>query len=1051
MEKEKPVFKHTSYGLLGYKISGFSVLVLISVLVFLLSCVEKKMTIKEAKEVTISIGGKLYEPPPRRMNEVLSILKQPGKFDPELAKKARLKVDAKPPEKASADRLAEFYYDRGFAALNYGRTNQGLEDIRTSAKYAENGRINKNLHAKIVWRLAEMESYFGNFKQAIIYLKKSLGIRELARAYLTLASLYFMSGDLESGKDAAKKGIKLCNENIRRNKNIGPWMVYWRELIRALVSEAQGDYAEAESHHRARIKIEYDHRDKYPGLYLKGKYRLASNLTKQGRLFEAEFESREALTEAIGLSGKHSDDAIKLCIALTKIKVAQRRLSEAEKLIKTLIQSMEKSDLPYNKLFMGVAYLYKGMILVERLNFDKAMEQYDKAKTIFPENNYIFEKDFNRNPYYIISLIKANRYKEAISKISSAYEVEKDFLGKNHYRTANMLGLRGMAYTRMNRKEQALKDFSTAIPILVKKSNSKDTFITRMIIEDYIDFLADVNATPIEQKFDIDALSEAFRLTDAIHKSSVQKALGASGARAAIRDPELAELVRREQDTSQKIQAFETTITNALASPVNQQNKAAINKLKAMIMSLRDARAVLFDEIKRRFPKYSDFTDPQLTDITSVRKHLNEQEALILIYTGINRTHVWAIPRSGKYHFATVSLGNKEIQKIIQNLRKALDPTAVTFGNIPPFDLKLAYVLFDKLLKPVNDGWKNAKDLIIVTPGPLGNLPFAVLPMAPVKLGNDTDELFANYREVPWLTRKVSITRQPSVSAFITQRKLFKGDVNRISFAGFGDPLFNNEQLAQAEKEQFSQKISLAKQENTIHLRGIRISESGNLDSDEITTTHIGLLKRLPDTSEEIKSIATVLGADSNEDIFLGKRASEHKVKTMDLSGRSIIVFATHALIPGDLDGLHQPALALSAPAVTGDGEDGLLTLEEILQLNLNARWVVLSACNTGAAQGAGAESVSGLGRAFFYAGTKAILVSMWPVETTSARKLTTAIFQYQKENNKLSRARALRKSMLSLIDSPGFIDKESGKIVASYAHPMFWAPFIIVGEGGGT
>ena len=76
--------------------------------------------------------------------------------------------------------------------------------------------------------------------------------------------------------------------------------------------------------------------------------------------------------------------------------------------------------------------------------------------------------------------------------------------------------------------------------------------------------------------------------------------------------------------------------------------------------------------------------------------------------------------------------------------------------------------------------------------------------------------------------------------------------------------------------------------------------------------------------------------------------------------------------MPYDLDGLDQPAIALSAPSVTGDEDDGLLTMAEILDLKLNADWVVLSACNTGAAAGKGAEAISGLGRAFFYAGTRA-------------------------------------------------------------------------------
>ena len=74
------------------------------------------------------------------------------------------------------------------------------------------------------------------------------------------------------------------------------------------------------------------------------------------------------------------------------------------------------------------------------------------------------------------------------------------------------------------------------------------------------------------------------------------------------------------------------------------------------------------------------------------------------------------------------------------------------------------------------------------------------------------------------------------------------------------------------------------------------------------------------------------------------------------------------------VDGLMQPALALSAPSVAGAGGDGLITMSEVLGLRLDADWVVLSACNTAAADGAGAEAVSGLGRAFFYAGTRAVL-----------------------------------------------------------------------------
>ncbi len=119
-------------------------------------------------------------------------------------------------------------------------------------------------------------------------------------------------------------------------------------------------------------------------------------------------------------------------------------------------------------------------------------------------------------------------------------------------------------------------------------------------------------------------------------------------------------------------------------------------------------------------------------------------------------------------------------------------------------------------------------------------------------------------------------------------------------------------------------------------------------------------LPRLPDTADEVRGIARALNADYNTSVLTGVRANEQTVKSINLSNRRVIVFATHGLVAGDLDGLTQPALALTAPAIANVEGDGLLTMSEILGLKLNADWVVLSACNTGAGEGAGAEAVSG-------------------------------------------------------------------------------------------
>jgi CHAT domain-containing protein len=122
--------------------------------------------------------------------------------------------------------------------------------------------------------------------------------------------------------------------------------------------------------------------------------------------------------------------------------------------------------------------------------------------------------------------------------------------------------------------------------------------------------------------------------------------------------------------------------------------------------------------------------------------------------------------------------------------------------------------------------------------------------------------------------------------------------------------------------------------------------------------------------------------------------------------------------------------------------------MEEILALKLDADWVVLSACNTGAGTDAAAEAASGLGRAFFYAGTRAILVTNWSVHSASARELVSDLFARQTADPRLSRGEALRQAVMALLDGPRFKDA-GGSTLFSYAHPLFWAPYTVIGDGG--
>jgi CHAT domain-containing protein len=133
----------------------------------------------------------------------------------------------------------------------------------------------------------------------------------------------------------------------------------------------------------------------------------------------------------------------------------------------------------------------------------------------------------------------------------------------------------------------------------------------------------------------------------------------------------------------------------------------------------------------------------------------------------------------------------------------------------------------------------------------------------------------------------------------------------------------------------------------------------------------------------------------------------------------------------------HKTSTLLPAPVRSQPAED---PCSEAALLKLNADWVVLSACNTAAGDRPGAEALSGLARAFFYAGARALLVSHWPVESAAAVKLTTRAFAELAADPSIGRAQALRRAMLALM-----ADTAS----PASAHPAIWAPFMVVGEGG--
>ena len=274
----------------------------------------------------------------------------------------------------------------------------------------------------------------------------------------------------------------------------------------------------------------------------------------------------------------------------------------------------------------------------------------------------------------------------------------------------------------------------------------------------------------------------------------------------------------------------------------------------------------------------------------------------------------------------------------------------------------------------------------------------------------------------------------PSVESLEGLRRRAQPTANRKPVIGFANPLPSPTFVAPKD----------AKPTSAVPLmfRGTRVSRG--LPATIGETRDVSALRRflaghiLESSEAELIEVAQLVGADPN-DLYVGSRATETALKNAKLSSYRIVYFATHGYIAGTFS-KSEPSLALTVPDQPNDFDDGLLTASEIALLPLDADWVVLSACDTASGEGKGAEGLSGLARAFFHAGARALLVSNFSLDDISAKEIMKQTFLALQQDQNLKKSEALRRAMLNQISRASSKDRQWD------SYPGRWAAFEVIG-----
>jgi CHAT domain-containing protein/tetratricopeptide (TPR) repeat protein len=898
---------------------------------------------------------------------------------------------------------------------------------------------------EIITRLGTVYMYMGQshydaaeaqFKRALDIADKS-GRQDSAQEAVTLNNVFKIYEDEDrfaEAEDVLKRALKI-NEAVRGPNH--PEVAFNVGNL-AHLYERLGRYAESETLYRRAIGVWETLNPEHPELVV-ALQNLGTVYVDEGRFDEAEALLKRALNIREKVYGADSFPVATELNNLASLYEIQGRYADVETFANRAFAIVQKAQGPDDpdtaKVLrkLGVANDAEGHYAEADAQFKRALDIFNNAYG--PDNRYLGTVLISQGHMFE----HQHRPDAAEAAYLRALDITQRTRGVNHPEVARVLNDLALLNAASGDVAKALNFSRRATAAILAhaaadRPNAEQSSEAGGLIEkraayfaNHVANLAAAARAALDLRPNLGR--EAFVIAQWASHSSAASAVQQMGARFASGSGPMVALARESQDLGAAWRDADRKLFDALAQPDSPANRTAVDAFRKRIAELDARLTEVGERLEKEFPEYAALISPKPIAVSDVQALLAPAEALVFWLPGEKETTVFAITKDN-FDWQSIPFGADLLAQKVAAFRVGLDPNAfvrsVQEHNLQQFDLELAYELYSELLGPVESLIKDKYDLMVVAAGSLTALPMNVLVTAKPK--TPKPDHMSDYRDAAWLIKRHAVSVLPSVASLKALRVFARKDDAGKPMVGFGDPVLDPNATPAGTSRGVvpAAASSQTTRSYTDFWRGASV-DRGTLSQS---------LHSLPETRVELNTIAGMLSVPT-VDIFLGKDASETTVKGALLSDYRIVYFATHALVAGDIKGLAEPSLVLSIPAVPSDLDDGLLTASEVAQLKLNADWVVLSACNTIAGDKPGAEALSGLARAFFYAGARALLVSHWPVETTAATRLTTGTFKVI--SDKVGRAEALRLAMLEFMQNPN---------ESLNAYPAFWAPFEVVGEG---